>query len=647
MENLNRINEVNSLENQFLLLNMQEKDQPEKLSDNFIQHKIDSKNLSQIKWPKLQQLLQECINEYSSCHYVLRIYNLTSGDESMLEILNKIKKISEFLDCNCDIIKTKEGIFGTFIEFFLKLKNLKDDSKKDNIKLNRYQEINIGTFGEESSGKSTTTSVLLNNSLDDGKGLMSKKNYKSQNEILSGKSLYISHLILGLNKNNEPINETDLNQLIRKSSKFINIYDMGGSDKAMKNTLSLISSDYIDYALLFIDYKNGATENTKKLFSLNISAHIPMICVITMIDLVKDQNEKDLYDFIEKNLKFLSLVNKNIKSFFIRNESEVLDYITKLNNSYEIENYLPFICISNVKGNNIDLLKYLLTLLPTSASRTIPLLNNSFEKNYFNLISSPINQFDVDEHFTVKGKTILGGIVSKGIINKNDTYYFGPNKLGNFKIVKVETIHCKMQEVDAIHEGQYSSLSLTGQNYDPTEVSKGMCLIGTNTSFVPKAVRKFKADVWWIGEEQMKEMKYKCEPVVIINHIRETCKIINMNKNKKVVNNVSYTENSSTSEFTGEFSMTSKTGSLIASSIEFEDDNNQLKKKKKKIKTNLKEETFWLSRDEKMELFFEFKNFPKYINEGQTFVINDNTFKAYGIITKVIYREDEKNISLK
>ena len=647
MENLNRINEVNSLENQFLLLNMQEKDQPEKLSDNFIQHKIDSKNLSQIKWPKLQQLLQECINEYSSCHYVLRIYNLTSGDESMLEILNKIKKISEFLDCNCDIIKTKEGIFGTFIEFFLKLKNLKDDSKKDNIKLNRYQEINIGTFGEESSGKSTTTSVLLNNSLDDGKGLMSKKNYKSQNEILSGKSLYISHLILGLNKNNEPINETDLNQLIRKSSKFINIYDMGGSDKAMKNTLSLISSDYIDYALLFIDYKNGATENTKKLFSLNISAHIPMICVITMIDLVKDQNEKDLYDFIEKNLKFLSLVNKNIKSFFIRNESEVLDYITKLNNSYEIENYLPFICISNVKGNNIDLLKYLLTLLPTSASRTIPLLNNSFEKSYFNLISSPINQFDVHEHFTVKGKTILGGIVSKGIINKNDTYYFGPNKLGNFKIVKVETIHCKMQEVDVIHEGQYSSLSLTGQNYDPTEVSKGMCLIGTNTSFVPKAVRKFKADVWWIGEEQMKEMKYKCEPVVIINHIRETCKIINMNKNKKVVNNVSYTENSSTSEFTGEFSMTSKTGSLIASSIEFEDDNNQLKKKKKKIKTNLKEETFWLSRDEKMELFFEFKNFPKYINEGQTFVINDNTFKAYGIITKVIYREDEKNISLK
>ena len=111
----------------------------------------------------------------------------------------------------------------------------------------------------------------------------------------------------------------------------------------------------------------------------------------------------------------------------------------------------------------------------------------------------------------------------------------------------------------------------------------------------------------------MKEMKYKYEPVVIINHIRETCKIINMDKNKKVLNNKSFTENGSTSEFTGEFSMTSKTGSLIASSVEFEDEKNFFTKKKKKIKYP-KDETFWLSRDEKKELLFEFKNVSKYIN---------------------------------
>ena len=113
-----------------------------------------------------------------------------------------------------------------------------------------------------------------------------------------------------------------------------------------------------------------------------------------------------------------------------------------------------------------------------------------------------------------------------------------------------------------------------------------------------------------------------------------------MNKNQNITNK-SYTEGS-TSEITSEFSMNSKTGSFIASSIELEDENFHFTKKKKKIKTNLKEEIFWLSRDEKKELIFEFKNFQKYINEGQTIIINDNTFKAFGIITKVFYPEDEK-----
>ncbi len=631
MESINTIDDLNSLGNQFLLFNIAEKDQPESIGDNFIQHKIDSKNLTQIKWSKLQELLQECILQYSSCHYELRIYNILNSDDCVSDILSKIKKLSETLNCTCDIIKIKQGIYGIFFEFFLQLKNKKENCEIINEKKNKIQEIKIGTFGEESSGKSTTTSVLINNSLDDGKGLMNKKNYKSQHEIQSGKSLYISHLIFGFDENNNPIYDTNFESVIKKSNKFINFYDMGGCEKALKYTLSLISPDYIDYSFLFIDYKNGPTENTKKLFTLNYSMHLPMICIITMIDLIKDQNEKELLDFIEKSLKNFLIVNPNLKTILIKEKSDILDYIAKLSN-IGYENYFPILCISNTNGNNIDLLKFMISLLPPSASRAIPLIANNLENNNFNLISSPISQFDVHEHFTVNGTTILGGIVSKGIINKNDTYYFGPNKLGNFKYVKVQTIHCKRQEVDIAHEGQFISLSLTGKNYDPNEVSKGMCLIGANTTLVPKAVRRFKADVWWIGEEQVKEMKYKCEPVVIINHIRETCKIINLNKNNNCLSNKSFTENSSTS-----VSITSKTGSYI----DIDDENTKFTKKKKKIKMNMKENTFWLFRDEKMELFFEFKNFPKYINEGQNIIINDNTFKAFGIITKVFYNDDD------
>ena len=119
MEPINTIDDLTSLGNQFLLFNIAEKDQPENIGDNFIQHKIDSKNLNQIKWSKLQELLQECILEYSSCHYELRIYNILSNDDCISEILSKIKKLSETLNCTCDIIKTKQGIYGIFFEFFL------------------------------------------------------------------------------------------------------------------------------------------------------------------------------------------------------------------------------------------------------------------------------------------------------------------------------------------------------------------------------------------------------------------------------------------------------------------------------------------------------------------------------------------------
>ena len=642
MEKSSSIEGLNNLDHQFLSLNMIDKDQPENLKGNFIQHKIDSKNLNQIKWSKLQQLIQECIHEQGSCNYSLRIYNLITEDEIIPEIVNKVKKISEGLNCSCDITNAKQGIFGFYLEFFLQNKlNPNAPIQKMKKNLHKY-EVKLGTFGEESSGKSTTTSVLVNNELDDGKGGMSKKNYKSQHEFQSGKSLYLSHLILGLDDKNEIIKEPDLNVLIKKSSKFINIYDMGGSDKAMKNTLSLISPDYIDYALLFIDYKNGPTENTRKLYSLNHSVHIPIICIITMIDLVENQNEQELLNFIKKVVTLLTSVNEHLKELIIRTMSDINDYISKLSDS-GVENYLPILCISNVKGNNLDLLQYFIKSLPNTLSRTIPLITNSYDDKNFDMILSPINQFDVHEHFNVGQKMILGGIVSKGIIKKNEKYFLGPNKIGNFKCVQVDTIHCKKQDVDEGHEGQFISLSLSGIDYDPSEVSKGMCLIGTNTNFVPKSSKKFKAEVWYIGEEQIKEIKYKYEPVVIINHIREACKIINMKYFQK--QNKSFTENSSTtSGYASEYSMPSKTTSFVASSVENEEDFFNPTKKKKKIKMSKKDETFFLGREEKKELIFEFKNFPKFLSEGQTIIINDNNFKAFGIITKVIYPEDEKTL---
>lgn len=644
------IADLDIISNKLLLFDVNDKDLPEP-KENFIQHKIDGKNLSQIKWSKLNSLFDQIIQEYNTLYYELRIYNAENEEENVSKILTKIKELAETLKCTCEIIKTKQGIFGLFFEFLIKpkenfdilLKKNTDNSTNFNNQKTKLikAEVKFGVFGDESSGKSTTLSVLVNQTLDDGKGSMRVKNFRFQHEIQSGKTLSISHLMIGIDKNNNRVQYNNINEFFSNSDKIINLYDMGGSEKAMKNTLSLISPDYIDYSLLFVDAKNGPSENTKILYSLNQSVHIPVICIVTMADLFENNNK--IAEFSDKLLKYLSSINSNIKPIFINKSSDILEYLSALNSHSYLgtsENILPIINISNVNGHNIPLLFELLTKLQNTLVRTIPLVNNYSKLNSpstdmnvtksksdptlsstFNFIMSPQNQFDIHEHFQVDNLTIIGGIVSKGKIQKGQTYYFGPNKLGNFRKVQVQSIHCKKQEVDTIYEGQYSSLSLIGTNYDPSSVTKGMVLLDLNTA--PKAVRKFKAELWWIGEENIKEIKYKIEPVVIINHIRQCCKIV---YEEKVCKDF-VTEEETTSE--GEFS---KSNSIYSCSVD-DDFGSGWKRKKRKFKATGKEKTFFISRGEKIELVFEFKNSPEYIKEGANIIINDNSFKAFGIVT--------------
>lgn len=600
------LNDLDSIESHLLFLGVDDSDQPKASTESRIQHKIDAKNIEMIKWSKLQSLISDMINQNNFCLYELRIYNGEIQNESITQILSNIKSISTSLNSTSEIIKMKQGLFGIFFEIFIQ--PIKSDNNNILItKSKKKNEVKIGAFGEESSAKSTTLSVIINQKLDDGKGTMRKMNFRFQHEFQSGRTLSISHLILGLD---EQGNKVDLSNT--SPTKLINLYDMGGSEKAMKNTLSLISPDYLDYALLFVDVTQGITENTKILYVLNNSIHIPIITVITMIDTI---SKEQLALFIEKVSQRINEIIKS-KVILITKQEDIYSYISNIN-----DNVVPIVAISNVTGENIELLTSLISLIPNTLSRTIPMINNAFDDKGFDFISSPQSQFDVHEHFIVEGKTIIGGVVSKGRIRTGESYYFGPNKLGNFKLLTVESIHCKKQVVDVAFEGQFSSLCLIGKNYDGNEIRKGMCLLGT--AMVPRAVRLFKADVWSIGTDIIKEVKYKSEPVVIINHIRQTCKIRKEKKNM----DMSY-EDGSNSELTKSTSRLTDMDDMDECGF----------RKKRRVKLGKeKDDVFFISNHEKIELLFEFKNSPEYITEGSNVIINDSNIKALGIITKVFY----------
>ena len=180
---------------------------------------------------------------------------------------------------------------------------------------------------------------------------------------------------------------------------------------------------------------------------------------------------------------------------------------------------------------------------------------------------------------------------------------------------------------------------MKGKNFNAeNDVQKGMCLLGDNNNNniynIPKAVFKFKADVWNIFDE-VKEVKYKYEPVVIINHIRQTCKIIkNVNNNN---NNFVINVNNNVNKSYNSVSNNTTNSSVVTGELDFNDED--VKKKKKRIKFK-GEETFFICKNEKIELMFQFKNSPEYVTEGSNVIINDSYIKAFGIITKVFYNKN-------
>jgi GTPase len=393
--------------------------------------------------------------------------------------IENLQKIAFNLDSTLEILKFYQGRLGLIAEVEIKIRNnLKltksqlDDTNfnhsacpnfnKNSLSQNKTLEIKIGLFGEETSGKSTLVGVLVNNTLDNGEGSARQNIFRFQHEIQCGKTSSLSHQIIGfddkgnlITHNNSP--HKNYEEIILNSSKIISVYDLGGSEKAFKTTLSTLSPNYLDYFFLVVSAQQGITENTKLFLMLANSMNLPIVTIITMSDLV---NQSDIDELI-KNYKFLIKNLKHKKVPLVVNSLEdIMLFSRNLN-----ENINPAIIISNKTGFGYDyLVNFLSTLiLPIFVGEdsknkydiydkeicsdhdfqglNFNLLNNqnssnvnNMNRDYSNITDFTSNpcQFDIHENFMVEGRLIIGGIVSKGKIMVGNKYYLGPCKNGDF-----------------------------------------------------------------------------------------------------------------------------------------------------------------------------------------------------------------------
>ncbi len=596
------------------------------------------------------------------CYYEIGVEdngNTLGISKEELEIsLSVINTIAINLGCKAKITQLIQGKEGLIAEMYIK--------KQEENFINKI-EVTIGVLGEQGTGKTTLIGVLINGMLDNGKGSARMTVFRHQHEIRSGKTSSFSHKILGFDEKGELTNYGDLlrpslSQIVNKSTKLINFYDMAGSPKNFnRTTISALSNEYLDYLLFVISANEPITKITENLLRFIYNVDLPVITIISKIDLITDE---ELAKVVKKYKETIQKLNKELNKQKIPIVMRDNEDVVLLSSSMDEKELLPTFLVSNLKWEGgLTLFKNFLGVLPQ--------VNKTSDIQKKKELELEKMEFDIHEIIYKETNAILIGIVSSGKLRIKSKYFLGPDINGNFKLVEVCDIHCKKISVSYSYKGQYCSVCIKSigdiNTLTRDNVKKGMSLLDIRNT--PIASRLFEIEIWTI-DDTTKSFKNTYQPVLHIKHVRQAVTIKNpdelflfLSDNKKVndleniinddnitLDNVNDKINSLIEKkkyknkkniFKNKISennINNKNGDV--KNIKVIQNKNHQKEKEKDSENNhslfnFNDEITIGPADKKTKLVVEFLFNPEYISVGQKIIINDQSLKACGIITKI------------
>ncbi len=189
---------------------------------------------------------------------------------------------------------------------------------------------------------------------------------------------------------------------------------------------------------------------TKEHLGLALALSVPVFVVVTKIDMCPP-------NVLQDNLKLLFKILKSQGCRKVPVMVKTADDVVLSATNFVSERLCPIFQVSNVTGENLDLLKMFLNLLTTRVT---------------GLDSLPA-EFQIDDTYSVPGVgTVISGTCLQGIIRLNDTLLLGPDPLGHFTPIAVKSIHRKRMNVAEVRGGQTASFSL--KKIKRSQIRKGL-----------------------------------------------------------------------------------------------------------------------------------------------------------------------------
>jgi GTPase len=191
----------------------------------------------------------------------------------------------------------------------------------------------------------------------------------------------------------------------------------------------------------------------------------------------------------------------------VRTESDVVLFSRKFVDEKVIT---PVFEVSCVTGEGLDLLKGFLNNLPNESG--------------WESMAKCSTEFYIDKTYRIEGVgTVVGGIMTKGIVNVPEKLFLGPDAQGGFTQVSVLSIHCKRVPVRSVKAGHICSFHISPDQL-PEKIRVGMVLIDVHTT--PVACQEFACEVWPVDGGEIRKIRLSYQPVVHCQTVRQSASIV-------------------------------------------------------------------------------------------------------------------------
>ena len=499
--------------------------------------------------------------------------------------------------------------------------------------------------------QSTIIGVLTGGLMDNGRGLARSRVFMHKHESSTGRTSCISQHIMGYDGQHTPVYNTSTasssaaiktkgwSAVVQGSSHIVTFIDLAGHEKYLKTTIAGLTGCFPDYALIVINSLAGITKMTREHLGVVLALAIPLVVVVTKVDLASDhilgQTKRELF-------KVLKSGAANKLPVQMRSAKDVEMVIAA-----EGDKVCPVFFVSCVTGVHIGLLHDYIGRLKTKRVDWLKVASGVSDKPGTDELENKLGvsgaggdeageaggcEFLIDETFLVTGVgVVVSGTVQRGRMHGNSTLLLGPHSDGSFKPVYVRTLHCKRMAVDTVGAGDSCAASLRAlgrrDHITRSSIRRGMLLIDPQLN--PAATTTFDAEVHILHHPTTIKLGYQA--VIHAGMVRQAATIVrisHLNSNPTAAppaptasssvagsgSGTAGTPGSNSSSSSSSSSSGSSTASLLSSALRTGD---------------------------KALVRFRFLLRPEFLHVGTSFLFREGSTKGIGRVVRVAWSKDE------